>query len=308
MSVRYEAVGADADGQRLDNFLLARAKGVPRSVIYRIVRTGQVRVNGKRAKVAQRLCSGDEVRIPPLQIAAQKSVTADTNVLHELRQTTLFEDDDYLLLNKPAGWAVHAGSGIRVGIVELLREGLSMPRLELVHRLDRGTSGLLLLAKNRPALNGAQGAWRTRTVKKIYTTLVWGRWDSRDRVVQHRLARYETAWGERRVRVDPEGRSARSDFAVQRIGRNLSWLRVRLHTGRTHQIRVHAQSCGCVVVGDDKYDRQRDHRAQLGLSDHVLCLHAARLQLHLPGVGEVKWEVPEPEHFQAVWAADGNDV
>lgn len=297
MSVIYvEIEDADDAGQRLDNFLLRTLKGVPRQHIYKLIRRGEVRVNGGRAKAAYRIQLADRIRIPPVNTRAQVQLHIPKEKGQFLLERTLHEDDNYLIINKPAGTAVHGGSSVSAGVVEILRAATDNPRLELVHRLDRGTSGCLVLAKSGRALKSAQAAFRNRQVKKIYELIVWGQWPANVRTVQLKLQRYETAWGERRVRVDHSGQSARTDFELLEIGPVATRLRARLHTGRTHQIRVHAHSSGHGVVGDDKYGATE----AVGNADFRLCLHASRV--HLPtSDGILRIDCPVDGDMRAVW-------
>ena len=298
MPVTYLDISDDNDvGQRLDNFLLRSLKGVPKSLIYRVVRKGEVRVNGGRTKVSYRLQKDDRIRIPPIRTRADTPVRFAEPIAERLQAATLYEDSELLIINKPPGIAVHGGSSVSAGVVEILREVTGNPRLELVHRLDRGTSGVLVMAKKRAALVAAQQAFRDRTVKKIYETFVRGRWRAGDKVVQLKLKRYVTAWGERRVRVDSSGQSARTDFQVLAQAADATWLQAVLHTGRTHQIRVHCAASGHPIVGDDKYAAPGE-TPEPGVDR--LCLHARRLQL--PMAGDVlRVEAPVDEEMRQIW-------
>ena len=192
-------------GQRIDNYLMRTLKGVPKQKIYSILRKGEVRINSARVKPTYRLQLHDRVRIPPVFTKAQAPVRLSTNTHEELEAAIVFEDSDLLVLNKPPGFAVHGGSSINAGVVEMMRVIKGRPEIELAHRLDRDTSGCLLLCKKRSVLKEVQAAFRDRTVKKKYTLIVHGVWPKKIRVVQHRLLRYATDWGERRVRVDEAG-------------------------------------------------------------------------------------------------------
>ncbi len=306
MGVTYvDIVDRNDVGQRADNFLLRRLKGVPRQHIYRILRKGEVRVNGGRVKATYRLQLNDRIRIPPVRTAEQMPVQFSVSAADRLTAAVLYEDERYLVLNKPAGVAVHGGSGINAGVIEILREHLSMPRLELVHRLDRDTSGCLALAKTRATLQQAQQAFRQRRVKKIYELFVVGAWPQQVRTVQVKLKRYETSWGERRVRVDAEGQTARTDFAVlERAGDIATRLQASLHTGRTHQIRVHASSQGHAILGDEKYaTRQLSASTSTALSAvsvERLCLHASKLHIPLEQ-GDLRVAAPLSEALTNTW-------
>ena len=306
MPVQYASATVDDAGQRLDNFLLRRLKGVPKSHIYKLLRTGQVRVNKKRVKPTYRLLEGDEVRLPPVETKKAREITVPDQTRAVLHAAKVYEDDNLVVIDKPRGWAVHGGSSISFGVIETLRESYGNQRLELVHRLDRDTSGLLMIAKNSAALREAQAAFRERQVKKIYEVLVWGKWRNNLRTVRKPLERYETDWGERRVRVSSEGMAARTDFQVLSSGLHASRLEAVLHTGRTHQIRVHTRAMGHPIVGDTKYGHPQldtDLAASLQHGESLgLCLHATRLRL--PWRGEMlKLACDPPPEFVATWNA-----
>ena len=275
-AVRFVEVGGEGEeGQRLDNFVLARLKGVPRSRVYRMLRRGEVRVNGARARPAYRLRRGDAVRLPPYRgsdAASPDRVPQTVTAL--LRDRVIFEDRDLLVLDKPAGLAAHGGSGVSFGVIETLRRLEPNTRYELVHRLDRDTSGCLAVAKRRSALVALHAAFREGAVGKRYDLVVAGHWPDARRTVRDPLKRYRMANGERRVRVDPAGDPARTDFAVvARLddpGSEATWLAAHPKTGRTHQIRVHAAAVGHPIRGDDKYAPKPRGR---------LMLHATELTL-----------------------------
>ena len=303
--VRHLTV-AESDGQRIDNFLLRELRGLPRSRIYRMLRKGEVRVNGGRVKPTHRLAPGDEVRIPPVrgvgEGAAAQQAFIGAAVLETLERSVVFEDDALLVLDKPAGMPVHGGSGLSFGAIEGLRRLRPGVDLGLAHRLDRDTSGCLLVAKSRAVLLELHQALRQREVKKRYTLAVFGTWPRRTRSVQLPLERYLTPSGERRVRVSAEGKSSRTDFAVIESAAAATLLEARLHTGRTHQIRVHAMASGHPVVGDVKYAApfQQALAAERGV--HRLCLHASELVLARNG-RRLRFEAPLPADFAAAWAA-----
>ncbi|MEM9624359.1 MAG: RluA family pseudouridine synthase [Pseudomonadota bacterium] len=300
MSVRYIDIQQPDDvGQRLDNFLMRQVKGVPRSMIYRIVRKGEVRVNGGRVAVSYRLALGDKVRLPPIRQSVDKPLQPNEDLAQKLLNGVLFEDDNLLVLNKPFGVAVHGGSNIRYGVVETLRLHYGNDRLELIHRLDRDTSGCLALAKNRRVLKELQAAFRERQVKKLYDLMVWGNWPRHTRTVQKKLQRYTTAWGERRVRVSAQGQSARTDFDIVESGTQATWLQARIHTGRTHQIRVHAQASGHSIVGDTKY-ADPDHGRSPPVEVARLCLHARKLVLPYAG-SHLKLHAAVPSDMHDIW-------
>ena len=286
-------------GQRIDNYLLRTLKGVPKQKIYSILRKGEVRVNSSRVKPTYRLQLQDKVRIPPISTKAQAPVRLSSTTHEQLESAIVFEDNDLLVINKPPGFAVHGGSSINAGVVEMLRVVKSLPQLELAHRLDRDTSGVLLLCKKRSVLKAVQAAFRERTVKKKYTLIVHGVWPKQIRVVQHRLLRYTTDWGERRVRVDENGQVARTDFEVQGQAAQATLLQAALHTGRTHQIRVHAQSQGHPILGDTKYRPLASRQTQEPEFER-LCLHASRLVVPLPG-GRLDVSAPIEDSMAGIW-------
>lgn len=281
--VKQVLVAEDRDGQRLDNFLLGQLKGAPRSLIYRIVRAGEVRVNGKRAKPDTRLAGGDSVRIPPVRLApADADGAAPTQQAERLAQRIVFEDRALLVIDKPSGIASHGGSGVRFGAIELMRHARPHDALELAHRLDRDTSGLLVLTKKRSALLELQALMRDGGIHKRYLTLLAGRLAERNFSVDVALRKSVLQGGERMVRVNTEGKESLSHFSVIERRGGHSYCEVRIETGRTHQIRVHAAHIGHPVAGDEKYgDREvnRRLREQVGLKR--LFLHAASLEFSL---------------------------
>ncbi|MEW6446367.1 MAG: 23S rRNA pseudouridine(955/2504/2580) synthase RluC [Pseudomonadota bacterium] len=301
--VRFVTVGAHEAGQRLDNFLLAQLKGVPKSRIYRMLRTGEVRVNKGRVKPMQRIAAGDVVRIPPVRTAERDEHELPQGRVNAMRGRVLYEDDHLLILDKPPGLAVHGGSGVPYGLIELARASWShVPGLELAHRLDRDTSGCLVLAKHREALLGVQRQLVDKTTRKGYLALLKGVWRGAARRVEAPLLKNELQGGERVVRVDARGKMAVSVFEpVERYGSAATLARVDIETGRTHQIRVHAQHMGHPLAGDDKYGDEGFNRAMKGLGLSRLFLHAERLELIHP-VTEctLRVEAPLPDDLASV--------
>ena len=283
-------------GQRIDNFLMRRLKGVPKQKIYSILRKGEVRVNSGRVKQTYRLKAQDRVRIPPVATRAEAPVQLNDKTEQLLEASILLEDKDFIAINKPYGFAVHGGSSITSGVVEMLRVIRGQPRIELAHRLDRDTSGCLLLCKKRGVLKEVQAAFRERTVKKKYTLIAQGRWPTKTRTIQDRLLRYETDWGERRVRVDAKGQVARTDFQILEAGEHATLLQAALHTGRTHQIRVHAQSQGHPILGDTKYGGASGPKEVARL-----CLHASRLVVPIGG-DKLDVSAPLEPTMASIWA------
>lgn len=292
---RHVSIADEQAKQRLDNFLLRELKGVPKSHVYRLLRTGQVRVNGRRAKPDYRLMGGDEVRLPPVrQSETVPQAKPGSRQQAVLQDSILYEDAELLALNKPAGWAVHGGSGVSLGVIEALRAMRPKERyLELVHRLDRDTSGCLLVAKKPSALRALHAALREGDVDKRYLALLAGAWTGGERRVRLALEKNVLQSGERRVRVTSAGKSAESLFRPVQRFKDAVLAEVAIFTGRTHQIRVHAAHLGHPVLGDDKYgDREANHHFRaLGLKR--MFLHAASLSLAHPGTG-VRLRVAAP--------------
>ena len=269
-------VDSASEGQRVDNFLMRFCKGVPRSHIYRVLRTGEVRVNSRRVDATYRLQPGDKVRIPPLRTAdrPRKPVPPTASL-----PPVVHEDEALIVVDKPSGLAVHGGSGVSFGVIEQFRAARPQLRfLELAHRLGRDTSGLLILAKKRSALTALHAALREGRVRKRYLALVLGRWSQGERRVDLPLKKYLTKSGERRVSVHSEGRESQTHFRRERALRDFTLLSADLLTGRTHQIRVHLAHLGFPVAGDEKYgDFARNRElAKRGLAR--LFLHAAELE------------------------------
>ena len=277
--VEVRTIGEEAEDQRIDNYLLKQLKGVPRSRIYRMLRRGEVRVNGGRVKATCRLHSGDKVRIPPLRVAAAAPPQPLTHEQGQrLAALTIYEDERLLVINKPSGLAVHGGSGISHGVIERLR--LMQPQqreLELVHRLDRETSGLLMIAKRRSALRRLHVLQRQGAIRKSYLALVHGDWPRNRMEVKAPLKTNQVQGGERIVRPHPQGKEALTAFRIKEQFSEAMLVEAMLGTGRTHQIRVHAQYLGTPILGDSKYadEPTRQLARQLGLKR--LFLHAEKL-------------------------------
>ncbi len=293
-------VDDDSAGQRLDNYLLRHLKGVPKTHVYRIIRSGEVRVNKGRAGPDDRVQAGDLVRLPPVRVServAEKAQDMATAALAAPARkfVVLFEDEHLLAIDKPAGVAVHGGSGVSFGVIEQLRMARPQaPFLELVHRLDRETSGILLLAKKRSALRQLQDQFRERETGKTYLALVVGQWPANRKVLDKSLHKYLLPDGERRVRVvakdDPDAMAALTLVKVKHRGDGFTLLEVTIRTGRTHQIRVHLASEGFPIAGDDKYGDFELNKALLrapgGASLKRMFLHAWRLEFTHPVSGE----------------------
>lgn len=291
-AVRLYQVEADHAGQRLDNFLVGLCKGVPKSHVYKAIRSGQVRVNKGRAQAEYRLESGDVVRIPPMRLPEPRL----GRVVPPAKFPIVFEDDALLVIDKPAGVAVHGGSGVSFGVIEQLRADRQGAMLELAHRLDRETSGLLMVAKQRKALVALHEMMREGRGRKFYQALVVGDWVNDRQHLRQPLLKWLTASGERRVRVDPTGKPAHTIVSLlQRYGR-YSLVQAELRTGRTHQIRVHLASSGFPIVCDEKYGSD-DIRARFAVHGfRRMFLHAWRLEIAHPITGEpLVLEAPLPQ-------------
>ena len=282
--VRYETVESGFEGQRIDNYLLKILKGAPKSYIYRILRKGEVRVNKGRIKADYRIQVGDEIRIPPMRLAESgKAPEPGVNVKNTLENAVIFEDNRLLILNKPSGMAVHGGSGLSFGVIETLRSIKPQERqLELVHRLDRDTSGCLVIAKKRSALRSLHELLRSNRVDKRYLLLVSGSW-TQDRVeVNQPLKKNTLQGGERVVRISEDGKPAITQFRVIERFKNAMLVEAKLLTGRTHQIRVHAAYLGTPILGDTKYGDTEKNKAMRQSGLKRLFLHAASLRFRMP--------------------------
>ncbi|HMH67438.1 MAG TPA: RluA family pseudouridine synthase [Pinirhizobacter sp.] len=281
--VRQLEVGAERDGQRIDNALTTILKGVPKSLIYRILRTGQVRVNGKRAKPDTRLAAGDMLRIPPVRVAERESGVAPAGQVAEVADAVIFEDKHFLVIDKPPGVASHGGSGVSHGAIELLRAARPKESLELVHRLDRDTSGVLVFARTRPALTGLQALIRGGEVTKQYLCLMTGAPSRAKFDVNAPLQKSILQGGERMVRVSDNGKPSLTFFREVEQYPGSRLMEATLCTGRTHQIRVHAAHVGHPLAGDPKYgDAEANQRfRKKGLKR--MFLHASHMSFELDG-------------------------
>lgn len=298
--VRLLVIDAEQEGQRLDNFLKTQLKGVPKSLVYRIVRKGEVRVNKKRIKPDYKLVAGDEVRIPPVRVAeANELPSAKLSSIQALEPQILFEDEVLIVLNKPAGMAVHGGSGLSFGVIEGLRALRPEARfMELVHRLDRDTSGCLMVAKKRSALKHLHEQLRLKTMRKQYAALVRGQWQPHIRVVNAPLLKNVLQSGERIVRVNVDGKPSETRFHILKRFTDATLVEASPITGRTHQIRVHTAHAGHPIACDDKYgDADFDQKMRsAGLAR--LFLHASRLTFQHPVTSnEMTIEAPLDPHL-----------
>jgi len=297
-SVTHWVIEEEESGQRLDNYLIRRCKGVPKSHVYRILRSGEVRVNSRRVDATYRLQAGDTLRIPPLRLAERPQSEVADAAKQRVELPILFEDEAMLVIDKPEGVAVHGGSGVSFGVIEALRQQRPLAKfLELAHRLDRETSGVLLVGKKRLALSALHDMFREhgQGADKRYLVLVKGRWLNQTQHVRLPLFKYLAEGGERRVRVDDQGKASHTVFRLLARWPGASLLEAQLKTGRTHQIRVHLAHLGFPILGDEKYgdfplnkDLKKDGLKRMGL-------HAWRMAFRHPLSGtplEVKSPMP----------------
>ena len=301
-AVQHLEVSADEAGQRLDNFLRGHLSGVPRSRLYRVIRKGEVRVNGRRAGPETRLAEKDRVRIPPLR-APQAEAPAEPGpaLLERIRAAIIYEDEGLLVLDKPGGVAVHGGSGVSFGVIEALRALRPGESLELAHRLDRDTSGCLLVARRAPVLRTLHALLREGAVEKRYLTLLRGRWNFGTRRIDVPLRTDLRVGGERTVRAAAGGKAAASTFRpVQFFGRLATLVEVALETGRTHQIRVHAEHAGHPVAGDEKYGDAEFNRVLRDCGLARMFLHAHSLSFTWPQGTLFSINTPLPAELAAV--------
>jgi len=294
--INYCKIDESAETQRIDNFLLNILKGVPKSHIYRIIRSGEVRVNKKRVDASYKLNLGDELRIPPIRIASKEETMLN---IPSAIFPILYEDDYYLIINKPEGVACHGGSGVSFGVIEQLRQNLQYKFLELAHRLDRDTSGVLILAKKRISLVKLQELMKEGKTLKQYLALVEGKFVDTKRNVKLPLFKYTLKTGERRVRVDQDnGLFSNTIFEKEILYGDYSLVRATLKTGRTHQIRVHLQAIGFPIVGDDKYASYEKIQQQQKIGAKRMFLHATLFEFIHPITNEtVKIDCPLPNSF-----------
>lgn len=298
-AARIIVVDPEHADRRIDNFLASHLKDVPKSLIYKIIRTGEVRINGGRARAKQRLQVTDRVRIPPLFVADTDVPFVTTRTLREVEEAILFEDDRLLILNKPSGYAVHAGSGLRFGMIDVLRQlRPQVSRVDLVHRLDRETSGCLVFTKEHTALRELNRKLKNGEFTKTYLALLKGQPRQKHTVITTPLGKSIGADGEKRMVADAEGVSSKTTISCLRRLGPATFVEVSIATGRTHQIRVHAQSIGHPVAGDDRYgDAQFNQRMREFHLDRLF-LHAHQLRFTLDR--EIVVEAPLPPELQTV--------
>lgn len=293
--VRNIEIDSDHDGQRIDNFLISTLKTVPRSLVYRILRTGQVRVNKGRIKPSFRLTEGDIVRIPPVTVPTQQQVRVPRSVIAEIETSVIAEDNNWIVINKPAGLAVHAGTGVAFGVIDGIKELFEDQSISLVHRLDRSTSGVMVLARHRKAAAHFHEALVNGHVSKHYAALICGVLP-KPQTVTARLLKTHPTPNENQVLVDQvNGKKAVSHFRCRKTGKRFCLADIEIETGRTHQIRVHAASIGHPVLGDERYGDERLNKSVRRTGARRMFLHAC--QLSFPDMGEGS---PQQTHTAAV--------
>lgn len=298
--VEYVVISEEFAGQRIDNYLLRFLKGVPKTRIYRLLRKGEVRVNGGRIGPSYRLATDDKIRVPPIRRADVEGVSPSVRITDRLNAAILYEDERLMVLSKPSGLAVHGGSGLAYGIIEALRDSRpDLPFLDLAHRLDRDTSGCLVIAKRRSALRRLNEAFKNHSVIKEYIALVHGEVDWRKKTVTVPLRAVAGTGGERIMQPDDEGVTARTDFYCEAVYNGCSLVRVRLHTGRMHQIRAHAKYLGHPVVLDRRYGNPSADKRFRNLGLRRLFLHASRIQFEIEGGPPVNVTAPLPDELIA---------
>ncbi len=295
--VNYIKITEQQAEQRLDNFLLSRLKGLPKSHLYKLIRADEVRINNKRCKPQQKLYKGDIIRLAPVKVATRAKPIISEEFSQGLLKRIVYEDDGLIVLNKPSGMAVHGGSGLNFGVIEAMREVLGKSYLELIHRIDKDTSGLLMISKKRSTLKKLQQHLRDKTIQKYYLCLVQGHVILDKQSINAPLLRYTLANGERRVKVDrknPQSKASETDIQVlQRFiynGQKVSLVQAMPRTGRTHQIRVHMAHIGHALLGDDKYNRNDNSKVQR------LCLHAWKLEI--PDYPLISVDMPQDMQLQ----------
>jgi 23S rRNA pseudouridine955/2504/2580 synthase len=295
-AVTWFEIDEHQDGQRIDNFLFTRLKGVPKSRIYRLIREGQVRVNKKRIKAETKLKIGDQVRVAPIRFEQkEEAAPVSDKVAQSLLARVIYEDEGLMVVNKPSGIAVHGGSGVAYGLIEGLRAASGKKYLELIHRIDRDTSGLVMISKKRSVLKTLQDMLREHKIQKTYAAVVKGKVALDKQLIDQPLHRYELPNGERRVRVSTEGKPSKTQWNVQERFMHATLVHASPLSGRTHQIRVHGLSIGHPLVGDEKYGHETEYK---GPKPRRLCLHAMRLEI--PGYPVI--EAPLPEDMQSIVA------
>jgi 23S rRNA pseudouridine955/2504/2580 synthase len=302
-AVRHVVIDANEQGQRLDKVLGRLLPGVPRSRLFRLIRRGEVRVNRRRADPAQRLVAGDSLRLPPVrEVAPDAPRRVPAGMIEAIEQAVIHEDERLLVLDKPGGIAVHGGSGLAFGVIEALRASRPQQTLELAHRLDRDTSGLLMVAKRSSALRALHALLRDGAVQKSYLALVAGHWNLGHKKIDAPLRTDLRVGGERTVKVDQHGKNALTEFKlIEHYGARASLLEAIIHTGRTHQIRVHAAYCGHPVAGDAKYGDEAFNQALAGFGLTRMFLHAHSLSFVWPDSGsEQSFSAPLPPALRAV--------
>lgn len=297
----FITVTANQDGQRIDNFLVKHFKNVPKSKIYKIIRKGEVRVNKGRIKPEYKLKLKDEIRIPPIRVEEkdQSKRVIPTRLINLINDSVLFENDDFFVVNKPNGIAVHSGTGLSFGVVDILKQARPEQTIELVHRLDRDTSGCLMIAKSRKALLILQDLLKENKISKTYVAAVHGQWKHKQTKIEFPLIKYLMDNGEKRVKVSQTGKSALTKVKSVQIGKKTSLLTLKLITGRMHQIRVHCAEMGHAILNDDKYGKRNLDKALPKTMGKKMMLHAKMLEIASNSLCQnIQIVAPEPDSFR----------
>ena len=300
--VQYISIDADHEGRRIDNFLFNLLKNVPKGRVYKMLRKGEVRVNKKRIKTNYRLISGDSLRIPPVFLDDKAELQIPHRIIEQLKASTLYEDDAFLIINKPSGIPVHAGSGCVFGVIESFRamDEYKEGYIELAHRLDRETSGCLILVKQPQVLRQMNKLIKDNEMSKQYLALIQGVWKGEGRMVDAPLLKNTMRGGERMVEVNEKGKDALTEFAPLEKFSESTLLEVTLHTGRTHQIRVHSAHIGMPIAGDTKYGNDDFNKTMKNLGLKRLFLHASRLSFKLGNMQRISVEAPLSKELQKI--------
>jgi 23S rRNA pseudouridine955/2504/2580 synthase len=302
VGVRLVSISQDQHGQRLDNYLVGRLKGVPRAAVYRMIRTGQVRINGGRCKPASRLAEGDEVRIPPVHVHEPGKSTVSERICEQIRQAIAYQDGELIVVDKPSGMAVHSGSGLPWGLIDVVRQIFPDQYVELVHRIDRETSGLVVLARSGEALRHMTRQFRDGAVKKHYLCLLNGQLGEALVCVDAPLKEIQVA-GEKRITAGDEGKQAKTQFRLLQRFDDCTYVEAELFTGRTHQIRAHAKHLAMPLAGDEKYAAARSLKAWKKRGLKRVFLHAHRLAFLAPGGKRLELSSPLPAQLRKVLEA-----
>ena len=300
--VKKITINYDLEGQRLDNFLINLLKGVPKSKIYSIIRKGEIRINSRRKKPSYKLYEGDEIRIPPIKVSSKKNKFVASNIVSLIKDSIVYEDEDFIAINKPEGIASHGGSGISIGIIEAIRNiGKKYRSAKLVHRLDKNTSGCQIIAKNNKFLRHCNQLIANREVEKTYLAVVHGKWNLKDGLYEINLEKNLIKGNERVVKKTEGGKKAKTGLHNLEVSKHFSLIKCNLHTGRTHQLRVQLSSLGFPIVGDQKYRIKKKQHLDTNFDVRRMYLHS---QSFVIKELEINLKVEPPEDFKKILKND----